>query len=513
MAFSFKSLRGKILASTVTATAVLLLSLGAFMMVRSSMLMQGAIESKAQSLIALAEKVGIPYINNYDYPALDVLTKEIVADPDVEWLMFYDAKGTALTSSSQEQPPAAHSVLEERELMNPDGKGVLARLKFSYSTQAVQAQLQSDMMAIGAAIFAGGIFMTVLMAFIANAVIRPIRHAAVLMGDIAEGEGDLTKRLEVRTRDEIGDMAEYFNRFIDKLQGIVAMIAGNANALASSSTELASVSAQSAENVHTLSARTSSVAAAAEEMSSNTVSVAASMEQTSTNLATVASATEEMTSTIAEIAGSTERAKGTTARAAAQIDEFAAVLRSLGEAVQEINKVTESISGISSQTNLLALNATIEAARAGEAGRGFAVVANEIKELANQTTVATEEIRKRIDNIQRASGSAVMDVQKIVAVIGDVNAIVTDIALAIEEQAGVIQGLATNIAEASAGVQDANIRAADMASVSREIASDMTSIDTVTAEIRSGGKQVQGSAAELSVLSEKLKSLVGLFRI
>jgi hypothetical protein len=104
MAFNFKSLRGKILAATVTATAVLLLALGAFMMVRSSMLMQGSIESKVQSLIALAEKVGIPYINNYDYPALDVLTKEIVADPDVEWLVFYDAKGTVLTTTARNSP-------------------------------------------------------------------------------------------------------------------------------------------------------------------------------------------------------------------------------------------------------------------------------------------------------------------------------------------------------------------------------------------------------------------------
>jgi len=189
------------------------------------------------------------------------------------------------------------------------------------------------------------------------------------------------------------------------------------------------------------------------------------------------------------------------------------VLSELGDAAQQIGKVTDTISAISSQTNLLALNATIEAARAGEAGRGFAVVANEIKELALKTAEATNDIRTKINGIQSATGSAVKDIGQIVHVISDVNAIVTTIAAAIEEQSSVTREVATNINQATLGVQDASERSSEMSGVSREIAQDVTAVDSITGDIRSGGEQVQASAEELSKLAEQLKGLVGQFKV
>jgi methyl-accepting chemotaxis protein len=348
---------------------------------------------------------------------------------------------------------------------------------------------------------------------VSRMVLLPIRNCANLLKDISEGEGDLTRRLPVDTKDEVGQLALYFNTFVEKLQRIIAAIAGNAQTVASSATELSAVSTQTTENVRSISVRTSTVATAAEEMSSNIASVAAGMEETTSNLSSVAAATEEMTSTIGEIAGNTERASGTTESAAQRVNNFADILRQLGDAAQEIGKVTETISAISSQTNLLALNATIEAARAGDAGRGFAVVANEIKELALKTAEATSDIRDRIGGIQGATGSAVNDIGQIVEVISDVNAIVSTIAAAIEEQSSVTREVATNIAQATEDVQDANRRSAEMSTVSRDITEDISSVDTITGDIRTGGEQVQISAAELSKLAEELKGLVGQFKI
>ncbi len=358
--------------------------------------------------------------------------------------------------------------------------------------------------------FAVGIVIALL---ISRSILLPVKNCVLLLRDISEGEGDLTKRLPVESKDEIGQLAQYFNTFVEKLQRIIAEISGNAQTVASSATELSAVSKQTTQSVHSLSSKTSTVAAAAEEMSANITSVAAGMEQTTTNLASVSAATEEMTSTIGEIAGNTERARGTTDSAARQVDNFAGVLRELGVSAQEIGKVTDTISAISSQTNLLALNATIEAARAGEAGRGFAVVANEIKELALKTAEATNDIRTKINGIQNATGSAVSDIGQIVKVISDVNEIVTTIAAAIEEQSAVTREVATNISQATTGVQDASVRSSEMSGVSRDIAQDITAVDAITSDIRSGGAQVQVSAEELSKLAEQLKGLVGQFKI
>lgn len=388
---------------------------------------------------------------------------------------------------------------------------------WSIAVGAIQDDVLADVYKMGwmigfasLAFFVVGIVIALV---ISRSILMPVRSCVNLLKDISEGEGDLTKRLPVNSKDEIGQLALYFNTFVEKLQRIIAEISGNAQTVASSATQLSAVSRQTSQSVQSLSSKTSTVATAAEEMSTNITSVAAGMEETTTNLSSVAAATEEMTSTIGEISSNTERARGTTDSAAHQVDNFAGVLRDLGSSAQEIGKVTDTISAISSQTNLLALNATIEAARAGEAGRGFAVVANEIKELALKTAEATNDIRTKINGIQSATGSAVSDIGHIVKVISDVNEIVTTIAAAIEEQSAVTREVATNINQATTGVQDASVRASEMSGVSRDIAQDITAVDAITGDIRSGGEQVEASAEELSRLAEQLKELVGQFKI
>jgi methyl-accepting chemotaxis protein len=220
-----------------------------------------------------------------------------------------------------------------------------------------------------------------------------------------------------------------------------------------------------------------------------------------------------MTSTIAEIAGNSEKARATTFEAARQADCISVMMKDLGQAAQEIGKVTETINSISAQTNLLALNATIEAARAGAAGKGFAVVANEIKELAQQTAAATGEIKGRIASIQGSTSGAVTDIEAIVRVIKDVNDIVNAIATAIEEQSVVTRDIAGNIAQASSGVKDANRRIAQTATVSGDIAQDISSVSQNANQMASASQQVQLSATELSRLAENLQSLLLQYKV
>jgi hemerythrin-like metal-binding protein len=371
---------------------------------------------------------------------------------------------------------------------------------------------RSFFMTVTGLVVLAGLVLCLALVFARN-ISRRIRQVVSSLRDIAEGQGDLTIRLPEGSRDELGDLARYFNGFSGQLQGILKEVRENSVTLASSSTEMSAIAGQMSSGAQDTSSKSATVATAAEEMSANTNSVAAGMEQATTNLSSVATATEEMSATIGDIAANSEKARAISADAGAQAEGVAGLMKQLGTAAQEIGKVTETITSISSQTNLLALNATIEAARAGAAGKGFAVVANEIKELAQQTASATEEIKGRISGIQSSTGAAIADVDKIAGVIREVGEIVATIATAIEEQAAVTRDMARNIAEATTGVRDANQRVAQTATVSQEIARDIAAVNTASGEMTSASQQVQASSMDLSQLAEQLKAMVGRFKL
>lgn len=353
----------------------------------------------------------------------------------------------------------------------------------------------------------------IILLVITRTIVTNINIIKIRVQDIAEGEGDLTRRLPIESEDEIGDIARYFNKFIEKLHGVISQIIGNANSVACSATGLSVVSTHTAQNVQTMTAKTSMVASAAEEMSATTATVAEGMAQASTNLTSVATATEEMSVTILDIAKNTEHARSVSVIATEQGQSATEVVKKLGIAAQEISIVIETITYISTQTNLLALNATIEAARAGSAGKGFAVVANEIKTLAEQTAIATGEIREKIAGIQGATNNAISDINKITGIIKEVDQIIMSISTAIEEQATVTREVASNIAQASAGVEEANELVNQAATVSMSMAKSISDVDTSASEIRASGMQVNDSATELSKLSEQLKERLSQFKI
>ncbi len=270
--------------------------------------------------------------------------------------------------------------------------------------------------------------------FCTRVIVGPVKRVAAGLQDIAQGEGDLTVRLNIQSRDEIGNLAHWFNLFIENMDHLIGRISENAHQLGLSSTDFSRIARQMSSGAEAMSQRSDSVAAAAEEMSVNMTSVAAASEQASTNINMVAQAAEDMTRRIGEIAKRSDKAQAITQQAVDSGRKTADQVNALGHAAEDISKVTEVITEISEQTNLLALNATIEAARAGEAGKGFAVVANEIKELAAQTAKATGDIRGKIEGIQSSTDQTVVEIDAIMRVIDDVNAIVSQIARDTVEQ-------------------------------------------------------------------------------
>ncbi len=352
----------------------------------------------------------------------------------------------------------------------------------------------------------------VLGTIISRGIVKPLQATVRLLKDISEGEGDLTKRLEIKSSDEVGELSQYFNLFVEKIQAIIQQISESAQNMKDSSSDLSSISQQMSLAAEQTTEKSNSVSGAAEEMSSNMHSIAATMEQAAANINIVATSAEELTSTVNKIAQSSDEARTITSQAVDQSNVASQKVDNLGVMAQEISQVTDVITSISDKTNLLALNATIEAARAGEAGKGFAVVANEIKELATQTSQATDDIKIKISSIQKSTAETVSEISQISKVIVDSNEIVTSIATAVEKQSVTTEDIANNISQASVGIQEVNQNVASSSSVSTDISADIQEVNQSADGMSKSCNQVNTSVDGMNNLSGQLNEMVNKFK-
>ncbi len=348
---------------------------------------------------------------------------------------------------------------------------------------------------------------------IATSIVGRIKENAVMMNDIAEGEGDLTKRLQVHSTDEIGDLSSGFNLFMEKLLYLIRDVASGVSSVNDSSTSLLTMSDELTQSADNASSRASHVDQSTRDMTDSLNGVAAAIEQSSANIAMVATATEEMSATINEISKNTETARSISATALERTHGTSLDMEALQEAAQEISKVTESITEISKQTNLLALNATIEAARAGEAGKGFAVVAQEIKELARQTAEETLGIKKIVASVQTRASASASGMKEISTVITEVHDIVATIAGAVEEQSAATSEIAQNVNQASQGIQEVSENAAGCTAMAEGIGRDIIEVSSSADGVTRIGGTLHTSAEEMRVMADQLGTLVGRFKI
>lgn len=390
-------------------------------------------------------------------------------------------------------------------------------------------------------------------------LLAPVVRTDVLLRDIAEGEGDLTQRLEVLTTDEVGRLSTSFNTLMEKLQHIIRNVRLNARNVnegsqglkvysgiidqdaqamdkasrqayeqgnqAKNSVDSVAAAVEEVSNSATavagaselISSNLSTVAAAVEQVSANMGTVATSSEHMNVGMNTVAAAIEQMSASLNEVAGNSAQASKVASQAQDRAQFASTTIDALGQSALQIGKVVEIIRGIASQTNLLALNATIEAASAGEAGKGFAVVANEVKELAKQTASATEEIRQQVEAIQGNTTRSVGAIEEIVKVIGTVNTLSASIAAAVEEQTATtneisrnVVGVAQNVKEVGSNVQQAAIGANE---VSRSVQQAVTGVNEIVRNMGSlaaGTKEITLHASQAAQAMSKVASDVAL---
>ena len=334
---------------------------------------------------------------------------------------------------------------------------------------------------------------------VTRGIMRPLKATNDMLKDIAKGDGDLTVRIPVKTRDEIGDLGNNFNAFVEKLQNIIHQIADSTSELTESAEKLATFTEQTSAGINQQKEETVQVATAISEMSATVREVASSTASASN----AASEANSQSNAGNEIVTATVQAINDLAQ---EIEASSEVIEKLKRESENIATVLDVINGVAEQTNLLALNAAIEAARAGEQGRGFAVVADEVRTLAQRTQESTAEIETLIGTLQKGTDRAFVSMRQSRDQARDT----VEQAQRAGESLASIAAAVTTIVEMNTQIASA---AEEQSSVSEEISHNVVSIQGVSEHTAAGAQQTAASSTDLARLAEQLQGLVAQFKV
>ncbi|AZD88378.1 Methyl-accepting chemotaxis sensor/transducer protein [Pseudomonas chlororaphis subsp. aureofaciens] len=374
---------------------------------------------------------------------------------------------------------------------------VMADLQKLQNDLAEQRQADTFGMAMVGLIIAGLGLLVIWL--VGHGIARPLKQMVAMLDDIAQGEGDLTRRLSSDRADELGSIAKGFNTFLAKLQAMISQVVTSVQSVSDSSEHTADIAIRTNQGVHKQMAEIDQVATAVHEMTATAQDVA----RNATQAAQAANHADQAASQGMRIVRDTSTAIGALA---VEIGRAVGVVQTLAKDSENINAILIAIRGIAEQTNLLALNAAIEAARAGEQGRGFAVVADEVRNLAQKTQQATEEIQSMIQQLQQGT-------RDVVRVMEDSQNRTDE---SVQHAAKAAEALET-ITQAVSVINDMNTQIASAAEEQSAVAEDINrnviNIGQVANEVAGGADESSAASAGLTKLAEQQRRLINQFKV
>ena len=390
--------------------------------------------------------------------------------------------------------PAWQKIRKSLQQLTNDQRAAVQSLGARVLAEATRTQNTS--LVIGIAALVIGVMITLL---VTRGVSRGLRRAIRTMEEIADGDGDLTRRLDSTGRDEVADLGRAFNRFVDKIHKLVQQVVGSTTQLAAAIEQMAQVVRQSEEGTRTQQRETDMVASAVNEMS-------ATVQEVARNTSDAAHVAQSADQEAKQGKVTVQQAVTSIEALANEIGTAAKVIGELEHESVQIGSVLDVIRDVAEQTNLLALNAAIEAARAGDHGRGFSVVADEVRSLASRTQQSTEEIQRMIGSLQSKARDSVhvMEVSQQKAADSVGHATDTGMALdAITARVGRISDMNTQIATA----------AEEQSLVADEINKNVLNIKKIAEDATASADQLSSAGTSLAELARELSGMVASFKV
>ncbi|MCG5533183.1 methyl-accepting chemotaxis protein [Halorhodospira sp. 9621] len=367
------------------------------------------------------------------------------------------------------------------------------------ASEGVVAVVREAGATLGLGLFLVGALAFGIAAWTTRSLTRPLGQLVHGLRDIAEGDGDLTRRVDERRADELGEVGYWFNRLMDRIHGMIVQLSGASRDVTDGVARIAASNAQIESGMVEQSDQTQQVSSAIEEMSSSIHDVS---RQTSEAATAAVQAGETATDGQETVQGLVTRMH----EVAASVERASEAVTALGRSGEQIGEIISMIDGIAEQTNLLALNAAIEAARAGEQGRGFAVVADEVRSLSQRTVDATRQVSEALQQIQERTDTAVTGMEQSS---GQVNE-----GLGQAEAAGAaLQRIVEKAQSVAENVQSIATAAEQQSNVAAEIAQNVDAVNQVTQQTSGGVNQTAQTAQQLRREAEGLQALVQQFKI